>query len=222
LEFAPRKAVIAWANQVLNRYPERQAIIATYAYLFRDNTRFDHTKGRQRANPHGYGGDGNDGEELSQNLVTCHANVMLVVCGHVRTGGVAYLASQGQNGNTVHQILNDHEAIHGNGRGFLRLLEFLPDGRGVQVKAYSPVLDKYLTDPQNQFSFILKPAAPLRARPGPINPRKLRGSAQGTAAGTAFRRARGRSWPVCHQGKCREPVWGGLAAGERLRATGFF
>ena len=69
LEFAPRDAVVAWANQVLSRYPERLAIIATHAYLFRDNTRFDHTQGKQRANPHGYAGDGNDGEELWQKLV---------------------------------------------------------------------------------------------------------------------------------------------------------
>jgi hypothetical protein len=106
---------------------------------------------------------------------------MLVVCGHVRTGGVAYLASEGRHGNVVHQMLNDYEAMRGNGQGFLRLLEFLPDGRSVRVKAYSPVLDKYLTDPQNQFSFTLKPAA-APIQPSAATPLGRSEPPQGTTA----------------------------------------
>ena len=108
------------------------AIVATHAYLFRDNRRFDHTQGTHRASPHEWG---NDGEELWQKLLRRHANVMLVVCGHVRTGGLAYLASAGDRGNVVHQLLTDYEALRGGGSACLRLLEFLPDGKTVQVKA---------------------------------------------------------------------------------------
>ena len=141
---------------------------------------------------------------------------------------MAYLASEGRHGNVVHQILNDYEAMRGNGQGFLRLLEFLPDGRSVRVKAYSPVLDKYLTDPQNQFSFTLKPATPP-TQPSAANPTGLPAPPDGT---TAERLDAGR-WqrvPVrtvadvtgLPSGQVPLSQYGGLAAGERLRATGFF
>ncbi|MBI5834578.1 MAG: metallophosphoesterase [Armatimonadetes bacterium] len=227
LEFAPRDATIAWADRILTQYADRLAIICTHAYLFRDNTRFDHTKGEQRANPHGYGGDGNDGEQLWQKLVSRHAGVMMVVCGHVRTGGVAYLASDGQHGNLVHQILNDYEAIGGNGRGYLRLLEFRPDGRTVQVKAYSPVLDRYLTDAPNQYSLTLREAPATAA--GALGPA---GATPPVPTAQAERLDDGR-WnkvnvrTVADVAKERPvpPVlsqYGGLASGPRLRASGFF
>jgi hypothetical protein len=43
------------------------------------------------------------------------------------------------------------------GEGFLRLVEFLPDGETVQIRAYSPSLDAFKTDPQNQFTLKLSP-----------------------------------------------------------------
>jgi hypothetical protein len=47
--------------------------------------------------------------------------------------------------------------------GYLRLLEFLPDGETVQVKTYSPFLNKYMTDPEQQFVLKLNwSAAPRR------------------------------------------------------------
>ena len=48
--------------------------------------------------------------------------------------------------------------IGGPTTGYVRLLEFLPDGRSVRVKTYSPKLDKYMTDAANQFTLQLKPA----------------------------------------------------------------
>ena len=48
--------------------------------------------------------------------------------------------------------------MHGGGRGndsYLRILEFLPDGKTVHVKSYSPLYDSYLQDEGNQFSFEL-------------------------------------------------------------------
>jgi hypothetical protein len=41
--------------------------------------------------------------------------------------------------------------LPGGGRGYLRLLELLPDGKTVQVKTYSPLLDDYLTSARQQF-----------------------------------------------------------------------
>jgi hypothetical protein len=35
-------------------------------------------------------------------------------------------------------FLTDHEALRGGGSAYLRLLEFLPDGKNVQVKPSPP------------------------------------------------------------------------------------
>jgi len=43
------------------------------------------------------------------------------------------------------------------GEAFLRLIEFRPDGKTAQVKAYSPYYGTYKTDSQNQFQLTLQP-----------------------------------------------------------------
>ena len=160
LEFGPRDEVVAWANSILDAHPDRLGILVTHAYLFRNNARYDHTKGvKERASPHGAG---NDGEELWEKLVCRHGNMRLVFSGHVASGGTGYLASVGEHGNTVHQIMADYESMRGGGSGYLRLVEFLPDGRSVQVRTYSPLLDRYLVDAANQFVFELEPAGVSR------------------------------------------------------------
>ncbi len=153
LEFGPRDEVVTWANKVLDDHADRLGIVVTHAYLFRNGVRYDHTAGvNQRASPEGWG---NDGEQLWQKLVRRHANLRLVFSGHVASGGPSYLASTGDHGNIVHQLMADFESLRGGGSGYLRLVEFLPDGKSVQVRAYSPALDRYLPDPANQFRFVL-------------------------------------------------------------------
>jgi len=166
LEMGPRKGVIAWADKVLADHPDRLAIILTHAYLFYDNQRFDHRRGPQRATPHNFFGEGADGEMLWESLVARHPNVMLVICGHVANAYLGYRKDEGVHGNVVHQMMVDYEKMRG-GMGFLRLLEFLPDRKTVQVRTYSPVTKG--TNPINpaleEFQFELVPApdrAPAR------------------------------------------------------------
>ena len=97
----------------------------------------------------------NDGEELWQKLVKDRANMRFTLNGHVLNDGLGYLASDGTAKNTVHQILANYQMKEYGGEAYLRLLEFLPDGQTVQVKTYSPALDKYKTDVDNQFTLKL-------------------------------------------------------------------
>jgi predicted phosphodiesterase len=140
LEYGPREAVVEWANRVLEQHADRYAAVITHAYLFRENQRYDYTKGSQRASPHGFAGDGNDGEQLWQKLIRKHKNVMIVISGHVRTGGPtgSYLASEGDHGNIVHEIMTCYQKLPRGGLGYMRVLEFLPDGKTVQVRTFSP------------------------------------------------------------------------------------
>jgi hypothetical protein len=41
------------------------------------------------------------------------------------------------------------------GEGYMRLLEFRPDGKTVRVKAYSPLYDKYIQASDHSFTITL-------------------------------------------------------------------
>lgn len=126
-----------------------------------------------------------DGEEIWHEFVKHHANFILVLNGHYASGndtgnqvasqserplnndGVATTARQestGVHGNTVHEIVANYQFAANGGNGYLRLMEFLPDGRTVQVKTYSPFVDAagrspWLTDLRHQFTLILSDTA---------------------------------------------------------------
>lgn len=164
LEFGPRNATVDWARSVLTNYPSRKVILITHAYLYNDDTRYDWAVklGAQQWNPHAYAVGSspegvNDGEELWQKLVKTHPNFVMVLNGHVLNDGLGRLASTNDFGQVVHQMLVNYQMWTEGGEAFLRLLEFSPDGRRVQAKAYSPYLGTYKTDPQNNFTLTLDP-----------------------------------------------------------------
>ena len=59
-----------------------------------------------------------------------------------------------RHGRKVHEMM---AAYHDPPEGYLRLIEFLPNGTTVQVRTYSPYLDKSLTDGNNQFLLEVEP-----------------------------------------------------------------
>ncbi len=163
LEFGPRNSTVAWANSILDQYPERRAILLTHVYLYDDDTRYDWgAKGAgQNWNPHAYAIDWdpdgpNDGEELWNKLVRNRRNVALVLNGHVSNDGLGRLVGTNDFGRSVVQTCVNYQIRPLGGEGYLRLLEFRPDGKTVQIKTFSPYNGTYLTDPQNQFMVTLE------------------------------------------------------------------
>jgi len=76
---------------------------------------------------------------------------------HVLNDGLGRLSSTNDFGQVVHQMLVNYQMKALGGEAYLRLVEFLPDGKTVQVKAYSPLYGTYKTDGQNQFTLTLQP-----------------------------------------------------------------
>ena len=174
LEMGPRKAVVEWGNKVLETHKAHPAIVLTHGYLYYDNQRYDHRLGKQRATPHNFYGEGADGQQLWDQLVKRHPNVMMVICGHVSSAYLGYRADEGDFGNVVHQMMVDYEKLRGGGMGFLRLLEFLPDQETVQVRTYSPVTGgKNPRDSElEEFVFKLQPATRDHRKEPAIKPAK--------------------------------------------------
>jgi len=166
LEWAPRDAVVAWADEVLRGHADHAVIAVTHAYLYNDDSRYDRTCGREQSwHPDGYGtakdpAGANDGEDLWKKLFSRHANVRFVLSGHVLGDGTGRLTSTGEHGNRVHEILANYQMRRRGGEGYLRLMEFQPDGKTVRIKSYSPLLNAYLPDTDQQFEVELSPAMP--------------------------------------------------------------
>lgn len=166
LEFAPRNSVLEWADRIVAENASLDTIVVTHAYLYSDSTRYDWAKyGRsQRWNPHDYplakDGDVNDGQEIWDKFISRHANIRLVLSGHVLNNGTGYLASPGKDGRPVHQILANYQGgvkpDRGfGGGGFMRLMRFYDEGRSVEIKTYSPLYDCWITTPEHDFSLTL-------------------------------------------------------------------
>lgn len=158
LEFGPRDEVVDWANQVLAEHPNHAVILNTHAYLTNQGPRLDQHNKRFGHNPHKYpmaktAGGVNDGEELWQKLVQPNPNVVLVLSGHV--SGVNRRVDENAHGNEVHQVVANYQSETEGGNGYIRLLRFSADGTRIDVRSYSPVLDREKKVAQGNFTLDL-------------------------------------------------------------------
>ena len=158
LEFGPRKEVIRWANEVMEKHKNRPGILVTHAYMYHDDTRYEWAKRglEQAANPHYYkvatnfNDDVADGEELWNQLVSKHHFIM-TLNGHVTGDGLGRLTSTVGERQT-HQMLYNCQIRPQGGDGWLRLIEGKADGRTFEVCDYSPSRGERNESPQNRFT----------------------------------------------------------------------
>jgi len=119
LEFAPRNAVVTWADGILRAHSDRPAIVLTHGYLYADGNRYSATaQPAQPFEPSGYNftplEGSNDGEALWQNLILPNRNVQLVLSGHTLHNAAARRTDTRPDGTHVHQILANYQTC-GNG-----------------------------------------------------------------------------------------------------------
>ncbi|MCO6046183.1 metallophosphoesterase [Aeoliella sp. ICT_H6.2] len=175
LEWGPRNEVVDWANQVVSSHPNHDVMLVTHAYMYYDETIYDwSTKGSSQSwNPHGYGihntSTANDGQELWDKLVSQHDNFRMTFNGHVLNDGTGFRSTAGVGGNPVHQMLANYQMNAQGGMGDMRLLEFKDDGETVEVRTYSPVLDRLDMSYDQQFTLNLNELhSPLTPPPPPL------------------------------------------------------
>jgi hypothetical protein len=157
LEFGPRQEVVDWANSIASQpqYEDYTAVLTTHAYM--DLVSLG-GRNSGRWNPHDYDDDSegpwtddvHDGEELWNELVSVNGNFEMTFNGHY-IGAVDRQESVGDDGNTVYEMVHNRQ---GETYGYLRLLEFLDDGKTIQVRTYC-TNGTWLTDPANQFQIEL-------------------------------------------------------------------
>ncbi|WP_206668666.1 DNRLRE domain-containing protein [Halorubrum depositum] len=169
LEWEPRDETLEWARDVLDRFPERPAVLTTHAYLT-DGDR----EGGDESNPgrarfiEEENGDGNSGEQVWRRLVAPNSQVFMVLSGHFhenlnqdadpQTSGEYHQVSENDAGEDVYEMLANYQKRDGSGFSLLRRISFEPgsgDPDRISVSTYNTYKDEYETDDNSEFAFDL-------------------------------------------------------------------
>ena len=168
LEFAPRDETLEWAKTVIGqeKYKTHTVILLTHSYMNSDNKHIE-KEGYKLSNP-------NYGLAVWQKLVQPSQNIQMVFAGHIGKsndpkGHVAFRIDENAGAKKVCQMVFNAQALGGGwdgngGDGWLRILEFLPDGKTVKVKTFSPFFAAspttqqfaWRTEPYDEFTFELE------------------------------------------------------------------
>ena len=168
-EYHPRDEVLEWAKQLAasDTYKNSKVIFMTHSYMEIGNNA-PLVKG-ENCFP------GNDGIQIWEKLLHPSANINLLICGHWCVANekfadnVGYRIDKNSAGRNVHQMMFNVQTLGGGwtsngGDGWLRILEFMPDGKTIKVRTYSPLFGispstKHLahrTEPYDQFDMVIK------------------------------------------------------------------
>lgn len=156
VEYGPRDTVLAWAKKMaaLPQYKNHRVVLMTHSYLdANDKLSTGEIKwlywepynidNMIQKSPHVKLPKANNGAAIWEKLVRPSSNIEMVLCGHF--AGEGYRKDKNSIGRSVHQVLFDAQSMGGGSRsgnggdGWLRILEFLPDGKTVKVKTFSPL-----------------------------------------------------------------------------------
>lgn len=137
LEYAPsdtalRQSVLAWADGVLQRFPDRRAIVVSHYTT-------------EMGNPAPFG---NQGQAIYDALKR-HPQLFLMLSGHIHGEG---RRSDTFDGSTVYSLLGNYQTRPSGGNGWLRILEFNHAADEIRVRTYSPWLDGFETDDDSEFT----------------------------------------------------------------------
>ncbi len=179
-EFAPSDGAIEWARNLClsDRFKDHVVIYMTHSYMrcigYCDNERIS-TEGYPLTRKEG----NNSGEQIWEKLVNQVPNLRLVLCGHHAhgvdkdgndryEGSIGWRVDPNVAGKNVYQMLFDTQTLGGGwsgngGDGWIRVLEFKPDGKTIKVGTYSPLFGispvtrqfARKTDANNDFEFII-------------------------------------------------------------------
>jgi hypothetical protein len=153
LEFGPRNSVLAWANQIATNYPNRRIILVTHTHVYSDNTLHGSSTNQLWQPVRDYGRE-NNGTDVWEKFLRRQSNAALVFNGHVATAsGVGRMVGTGDYGNRVFQMLADFQSWALGGSGYLRIMQFFPDQDAMSVTTYSPYLNSWVTNADNQFTY---------------------------------------------------------------------
>jgi hypothetical protein len=171
LEWEAPRAVLEWADRVLDAHPKRVVIMSTHSFVS--------ITGGLRSTAQRPGGTAP--ATMWKSFVATHCQIKLVLSGHEHKGdlGEARRSDTNSCGQPVQEILTDYQDRASGGNGWLRYYTFDPSTGTMTATTYSPTLKKYETDADSAFSVPFPLATQVPA------PFTTIGTATGASGGTA-------------------------------------
>lgn len=126
---------IAWANEVLEKHADRNAILGMHAYLEYDATL------------------SNMSQTVFDEIIVPNENVKMVLGGHYHgvTKRISEIPNEDGTTRQVLEMLADYQGGPNGGDGYVRYLDFNPTAGTVSINTYSPILDDYhFFDPEDE------------------------------------------------------------------------
>lgn len=168
LEFAPRTEMLEWVNKLVNsdKYKNHKVLLLTHSYLKGDGSVIE--REGYKLSPANYG------KAIWEKLVYPSQNIFMVICGHACEiapfeKNVSFRTDKNIAGKPVAQMMFNAQTAdgywHGNGGdGWLRVMEFMPDGKTIKIRTFSPLFaispttaDKsWRTDSYDQFDIVVE------------------------------------------------------------------
>jgi len=139
LEFCARPGPVDWAGEVIARHPGHNVIVLTHFHLT--------SRGEINQTNAGYGDLTT--QAIYDRLIKKHANILLVLSGHVVTS--AWRTDTGEKGNTIYQLLQDYQSEDAGG-GYIRLLDIDTKKGTISARMYSPFYHRTKED-ASRFEF---------------------------------------------------------------------
>jgi len=170
-EFYPRDEVLDWAGKLAasERFRNHTVIFMTHGYMEtqKEDARLI-DRNEYALEP------GNTGVQIWEKLLRPSENIRLLICGHTANDNnifaenVAFRVDRNASGRNVYQMMFNVQTLGGGwegngGDGWLRLLEFMPDGRTIKVRTYSPLFGispttrhlAYRNEPYDRFDIVI-------------------------------------------------------------------
>lgn len=148
IEYGPSDETLAWADSLVSNH-EQKTILVTHCYMYDDDTRVGED---DRYSPSTRNPGWNDGEEIWEKLVSKNDDFVMVFSGHIKGDGTGLLVSETEGGTPVVQMLANYQFLSHGGQGFLRILKFRPAEQLMEVYTYSPWLDQWREEEDQQFT----------------------------------------------------------------------
>lgn len=170
LEFAPRDEALEWAKSLANsdKYKNHKIIVLTHSYMGTKANIYE--KEGYLVSPANYG------KAIWEKLVYPTPNIKLLLCGHAAIAdgdnyknNVSFRTDKNIEGRNVHQMMFNAQTAgggwHGNGGdGWLRIFEFMPDGKTIKTRTFSPLFAispktaqyAWRTADYDQFEFVIE------------------------------------------------------------------
>jgi len=162
IEIFPRDSVLAWASDVLEAHPDHKAIVVTHAHLNSNGEFMEDTADGKDSYPLNNREDSNGSQEVWDEFVSQHENLLFYICGHSSNDLTLDLPMEGVHGNIVHQLLIDSQDADKNyeGVGNVVIMGFKDGGETVGFTTYATLQDKYFFADQNEFEISFAPEEP--------------------------------------------------------------